>query len=94
MYGRAMEREEIAPRMTHRSIFGNCVGMMDGSLVYVEERPGLESANDYYAGRKSRYALNMMAIRDDTKRIRALITDWPGAVNDRQISDNSPGSGQ
>ncbi|KAJ9090952.1 hypothetical protein QFC21_007343 [Naganishia friedmannii] len=31
-----------------------------------------------------------MAICDDTKRIRTLITGWPGAVNDQRIFDMSP----
>lgn len=31
-----------------------------------------------------------MAICDDTKKIRALVTGWPGAVNDQTVFDMSP----
>lgn len=83
------ERVTIAARVAHGNVFGNCVGMMDGSLIPIEQRPGIDGANDYYT-RKSRYALNILAICDDTKRIRALVTGWPGAVNDQRIFDMSP----
>ena len=86
---KSAERATIAARIAHGNIFGNCVGMMDGSLIPIEQRPGMEGAGDYYT-RKSRYALNIMAICDDTKRIRALVTGWPGAVNDQRVFDMSP----
>lgn len=86
---KANERATIAARIAHNHIFGNCVGMMDGSLVPIEQRPGIPGANDYYT-RKHCYALNVMAICDDGKRIRALITGWPGAVNDQRVFDMSP----
>ncbi|KAJ9091430.1 hypothetical protein QFC21_007220 [Naganishia friedmannii] len=31
-----------------------------------------------------------MAICDDSKRIWALVTGWPGAVNDQRVFDMSP----
>lgn len=79
----------IAVGIAHGNIFGNCVGMMDGSLIPIEQRPVMNGAGDYYT-RKSRYALNIMAICDATKRIRALVTGWPGAVNDQRVLDLSP----
>lgn len=89
---KAEERASIAARIAHSYIFGNCVGMLDGSLIPVEQRPGIDGAADFYT-RKSRYSLNIMAICDDTKRIRALVTGWPGAVNDQRVFDMSPVSG-
>ena len=65
------ERVTIATRIAHDHFFGNCVGMMDGSLIPIDLRPGIDGANDYYT-RKSNYALNIMAICDDRKRIRGL----------------------
>jgi hypothetical protein len=62
--------------------------MMDGSLIPIEQRPGIAGVNDYYT-RKNCYALNIMAICDDRKRIRALVTGYPGAVNDQRVFDMS-----
>jgi len=86
---KAPERQEIAARVAHNHHFGNCVGMIDGSLIRLEQRPGLEGANDFYC-RKNHYALNIMAVCDDVKRIRALVTGWAGAVNDQRVFDHSP----
>lgn len=83
------ERIDIAADIAHDYVFGNCVGMMDGSLIPLEQRPGLEGANDYW-NRKQCYALNIMAICDNGKRTRALITGWPGAVHDQRVFDMSP----
>lgn len=85
---KSAERAHIAARIAHEHIFRNCVGMLDGSLIHMEQRPGLDGATDYWT-RKHRYSLNIMAISDDRKRIRALITGWPGAVNDQRVFDTS-----
>lgn len=90
---KSAERQEIAARVAHKHHFGSCVGMIDGSLIKLEQRPGLEGANDYYC-RKSYYGLNVMAVCDDMKRIRALVTGWAGAVNDQRVFDHSPVSTQ
>jgi hypothetical protein len=37
---KAEERASIAARIAHNYIFGNCVGMLDGSLIHIEQRPG------------------------------------------------------
>lgn len=86
---KAEERQEIAARVAHRNHFGSCVGMVDGSLIRLEQRPGVEGANDYYC-RKNHYAFNIMAVCDDRKHIRALVTGWAGAVNDQRVFDHSP----
>lgn len=63
--------------------------MVDGSLVPIAQKPGLESAIDFW-NRKHRYTYNIMAICDDTRRIRALQTGYPGVVNDQRVFDMSP----
>jgi hypothetical protein len=87
------ERLQIAARIAHEHHFGSCVGMMDGSLVFLEQRPGVPYAADYFC-RKQRYAFNLLAVCDDTKRIRALVTGWAGSVNDQRIFDYSSVSTQ
>lgn len=82
----AEERLEIAARIAHDHHFGSCGGMIDGSLVFMEQRPGVSYAANYYC-RKHRYAFNILGVCGDTKRIRALVTGWAGSVNDQRIFD-------
>lgn len=63
--------------------------MIDGSLIPLEQRPEIDGANDYFA-RKQGYSSNIMAVCDDKKRLRALVTGWPGAVDDQRIFDMCP----
>lgn len=86
---KAEETQQISVRIAHNHHFGSCVGTVDGSLIRLEQRPGVEGANDYYC-RKSYSAFNIMAICDDRKHIRALVTGWAGAVNDQRVFDHSP----
>lgn len=93
IWPKAEERITMAARIAHKHTFGSCVGMLDGSLVPTEQRPGIDGANDYYTGRKGCYALNIMAVCDDLKRTPTLVTGWPGSVNDQRVFDVSPVSG-
>jgi hypothetical protein len=48
------------------------VGIVDGTPVNLEQRPGIDGAA--YFSRKSRYCINLQLVCDDTKRIRYYLT--------------------
>lgn len=70
------------------SVFGDCIGMMDGTLVNLEYCPAMEDAFDYFTC-KGHYAFNVLAICDFTKQVRYLNIGWTGSVHDQRVLNNS-----
>ena len=81
-----IEREEMRKRM---SVFGfrHCVGIIDGTLIALAFRP--EAYHECYFSRKSMYALNVMIVCDDKKRIIFYNAGWPGSTHDNRVFRNS-----
>ena len=67
--------------------FPNCVGIMDVTLIFLDEAP----VNDTiaYFSRKTRYALSRLVVSDDRKRITYIYSPWPGSTHDNRIWRNS-----
>ena len=66
--------------------FRHCVGIIDGTLVFLDFRP--ESFHECYFSRKSMYALNVMIVCDDQKRIIYYTAGWPGSTHDNRVFQN------
>jgi hypothetical protein len=67
--------------------FRHCVGIIDGTLVLLDFKP--EKFHECYYSRKCSYALNVMVVCDDRKRITYYNAGWPGATHDNRVFRNS-----
>jgi hypothetical protein len=67
--------------------FRHCVGIIDGTLVVLDFRP--EAYHECYYSRKSVYAINLMVVCDDQKRIIFYLAGWPGSTHDNRVFRNS-----
>ena len=67
--------------------FRHCVGIIDGSLVLLDFRP--ELYHECYYSRKSVYALNVMIVCDDQRRVTYYVAGWPGSTHDNRVFRNS-----
>lgn len=81
------DREIIKRRIEISSGFPNCIGFVDGTLVVFENRPAIHS-EDFF-NRKGRYGLATMIVCDDHRRIRYMLTGWPGCSHDTRVFNNS-----
>ena len=80
------ERKEMRNRLSLKG-FRHCVGIINGALVELAFRP--ESYHECYYSRKCMYALNVMIICDDKKRIIFYNAGWPGSTHDNRVFRNS-----
>ena len=72
------ERMDMRKRLSAYG-FRHCVGIIDGTLILLNFRP--ESFHECYFSRKSVYALNMMIVCSDQKRIIYYTAAWPGSTS-------------
>ncbi len=68
--------------------FPGCVAFVDGTYVVLRYCPTIDG--ETFLNRKSRYAYNLMIVCDDQKRIRYVVSGWPGSVHDSSIWKSSP----
>ena len=80
------QRKEMRNRMSING-FRHCVGIIDGTLIRLIYRP--EAYHECYYSRKCFYALNVMIICDDKKRILYYNAGWPGSTHDNRVFRNS-----
>ena len=80
------ERLEMRKRLSANG-FRHCVGIIDGTLIELTFRP--ESYHECYYTRKSNYALNVMIVCDDKRRIIYYNAGWPGSTHDNRVFRNS-----
>jgi len=66
--------------------FQNCVGIIDGTLIFSLHRP-LQYGDSYYC-RMNAYAINVQIICDDQKRLRYMYGGWPGSTHDNRAWRN------
>ena len=83
----AEERKVIANRIRDTYLFPNCVGIIDGTLLPLLQRPLLHGEN--YLSRKKFYAIVMLVVCDDQCRIIYYHIGWPGSVHDNRAWRNS-----
>lgn len=81
------EREAIKRRIKVEYGFQKCVGIIDGTLVKLVNRP--TKYGDSYFCRKHTYAINIQVICDDEKMIRYFYGGWPGSTHDNRSWRNS-----
>ena len=81
----AMERIEMRNRLSAYG-FRHCVGIIDGTLIILDFRP--EAYHECYYSRKSFYALNVLIVCDDRKRIIYYHAGWPGSTHDNRVFRN------
>ena len=82
----ASERKEMRNRLAAYG-FRHCVGIIDGTLIILDYRP--EAYHECYFSRKSFYALNVMVVCDDRRRITYYNAGWPGSTHDNRVFRNS-----
>ena len=66
--------------------FGGCVGVIDGTLMILQNRPE-KDGSDYY-NRKGSYGISALLICDLNKKIQYLYTGWPGCSHDQRLTSN------
>ena len=79
------ERMDMRKRLSAYG-FRHCVGIIDGTLILLNFRP--ESFHECYFSRKSVYALNVMIVCDDRKRVIYYTAGWPGSTHDNRVFRN------
>ena len=77
------EKVAIKERIEEKSRFPSCVGLIDGTLVDLNWKPELHG-EDYFT-RKGTYALNVMLVSDDQRRIRHVSAGFPGCSHDSRV---------
>ena len=80
------ERKELRKRFAAYG-FRHCVGIIDGTLIILDHRP--EAYHECYYSRKCFYALNVMIVCDDNKRITYYNAGWPGSTHDNRVFRNT-----
>ena len=82
----AEERKEMRNRLAAHG-FRHVVGIIDGTLIGLDFRP--EAFHECYFSRKSMYALNVMVVCDDRRRIIYYNAGWPGSTHDNRVFRNT-----
>jgi hypothetical protein len=80
------ERNQMKTRLASTG-FRHCVGIIDGTLIVLDFRP--EKYHECYYSRKACYALNLMVVCDDNRRIIYYYAGWPGSTHDNRVWRNS-----
>ena len=83
MWPNEEERRAIANRIKAQYFFPNCVGIIDGTLLPLAQRPLLHGEN--YLSRKRFYAIVMLVVCDDQCRMLYYHVGWPGSVHDNRV---------
>jgi len=81
------EQKEISSRIQDRHGFPNCIGIIDGTLFPLHDKP-ITNGEDYFS-RKSIYAIHGLIVCDDVGSIRNFIVGWPGCVHDNRVWSRS-----
>ena len=82
--------ESIASEFSHRSKAGfrNCIGCIDGMLVWMEKpskKQCMEVGVDdgkFYCGRKGKFTLNLQAVCDARRRFTYISLQHPASASD------------
>ena len=67
--------------------FRECVGIIDGTLIFLEKRPILNG--EAYYNRKGGYAVNVIVVCDDNAKVLYMYGGWPGSTHDNRAFRNS-----
>jgi hypothetical protein len=80
----ARERLRIAASIGKDSPFPDCVGVVDGTSIHLQYKPGVDGAVDYWHY-KGWYGLQMMAVCDDRRQFRYILLGFPGSPHDSRV---------
>lgn len=80
----AAERRRIVKSMENK--LPNCIGYIDGSEIKFAERPPVD--HESYFSRKKQFSMKIQVVCDSNKKIRHVVTGYPGAVHDARIYSN------
>lgn len=80
----AEERRLIQHEIGCNSLFGNCVGLIDGTQIELEYIPGRDDKLLWY-GRKDKYGFNIMVVCDYQHKIRYIRTAMMAACHDQKV---------
>lgn len=67
--------------------FRHCVGIIDGTLICLDRRPG--EHHECYYSRKSDYSINCTVVCDDLCCAIYFLEGWPGSAHDNRVFRNS-----
>jgi len=81
------ERREISTRFMVTYGFRNCVGVIDGTLLFLRWKP--KYCGEDYNTRKGGYGINCTIICDDNGKILDYYAGWPGCTHDSRVWTNS-----
>ena len=81
------QRATISRQIEDISGIPNCVGLIDGTLYPLKNKPIEVGAN--YWTRKCCYAINAQIVCTHDRKITYLYTGWSGAVHDQRAISNS-----
>ena len=82
----AKEKDRIKCQIKLNHGFQQCIGIIDGTLIVLNQRPHLYG--DSYWCRKNCYALNIQVICDDNGRVIYYYGGWPGSTHDNRAWRN------
>jgi hypothetical protein len=80
------ERKAMRNRLSAHG-FRHAVGIIDGTLIGLDYRP--QAFHECYFSRKCMYALNVLIVCDDKRRIIYYNAGWPGSTHDNRVFRNS-----
>ena len=80
------EREQISRRIFLDYGFPHCVGIIDGTLIFLETKP--QWCGEDFNTRKGGYGVNSIVICDDKARILYYCIGWPGSTHDNRVWRN------
>ncbi len=81
------ERKVINGQIKESHYFLNCIGMVYGTHLGLQEKPGLHG-EDYFTW-KSEYAIVAMVVCNGKRRIHSFNVVWPASMHDQQVWKNS-----
>lgn len=77
------ERMKISTRLGLQFGFRRCVGIIDGTLLFLDKRPSKHG--EAYFSRKCKYALTFLVVCDDQRNITYLFGGLPGSAHDNRL---------
>jgi hypothetical protein len=83
VYWPNQEEKDAMKKQLAATGFWHCVRVIDGTLVVLDFRP--EACHECYYSQKSVYAINLMVVCDDQKRIIFYLAGWPGSTHDNRV---------
>ena len=81
------ERDKIARRIWIEYKFPHCVGIIDGTFLFLDSKP--EFFGEDFNTRKGGYAINTLIVCDDLSCILYYVCGWAGSAHDNRVWRNS-----